>query len=755
MNTNSQNCLPAGFKLHWYEIQSVLGQGGFGITYHGQDTNLNRAVAIKEYFPHGHASRDQHGRIAALDMSEDSIFPWGLTRFIEEAQTLARLQQQNIVRVHNVFEDNGTAYMIMELEQGSSLADVIDHEQFRNEQTLLSVLFPILDGLEYIHSTGFIHRDLKPDNILLRDDMTPVVIDFGSAREAIGNETRQLTSIVSRGFAPVEQFGMENAGKQGPWTDIYSLGAVLYRIITGKMPKDALLRMTAMLETNEDPYKSIHCSTINKKTEHYSHALLDAVEKAMNIKAADRPQSIAEWRQLFPKATSNAIPKQSQIDGSNTEHQADTPDVQTEVINSGTVGELHDQTIKVSEAVAVIPEKEQLDFSQLRVLLVDDEVFVLGLGKRVLAKIGIEQVETANNGEEAIGYLDECSETPDIIICDLNMPGMDGVEFSRHLGERNIQSGIIFLSGEDKRILQTAVRLGERHKLQMLGSIQKPIQKASLMELIQKFDPDRAAVPAQQTIEAITVEELLAGLNNDAIELYYSPRVSLKDKTVIGVEVLPRWRHGQRGLLTAEAFMPLAQEQEQLDAVMETIWLKAMTQGCEWRADGLDFSMSVNYSSSSEIRLDLPEYIVAIVTEQGMDPASVIIEVKEDCLLRDINSSIEVLTRMRMMGLGLAIENFGSGKVSMEQLRDIPFSELKLDAALVKSAVQDNNARSLLESHIKQAKELELTIVADGVDTQQEWDLVVQLGCDETQGELISRPLSEQELVMWMESYLA
>ena len=284
------DALPPQHKLHWYVMERVLGQGGFGITYLARDTNLDQAVAIKEYLPVEVATRRPDATVSARTSEHDERYRWGLERFIREARTLARFDHPNIVRVLSVFELNGTAYMVMRFEEGETLAATLERKHALPEAELMRVLMPILDGLELVHNAGFIHRDIKPDNIHLRQDGSPVLLDFGSARYALGH-SRTVTILVAPGYAPFEQY-YSSGENQGPWTDIYSLGATCYRAIAGRAPLDAIARSKGILGSTQEIL--VPAGAVG--TGRYSERFLKAVDHALAFAEKERPQSIADWR---------------------------------------------------------------------------------------------------------------------------------------------------------------------------------------------------------------------------------------------------------------------------------------------------------------------------------------------------------------------------------------------------------------------------------------------------------------------------
>ena len=277
--------LPASYRINEYEIERPLGGGGFGITYLARDGNLNLPVAIKEYFPADLALRGANHtvlvRTGQADVREQ--YDWGLERFLDEARALATFRPPHIVRVLRYFRDNGTAYIVMEYESGLPLKRWVPQNAPLTQRSLLGIVRPLLDGLEQVHRAGFLHRDIKPDNVYVRADGSPVLLDFGSARRVVANT--ELTNIVSPGFAPFEQY--HSQGHQGPWTDIYSLGAVMYWMVTGRKPMESAARVRddAML-----PASSLADASV------YGENLLRAIEWAMRPDESLRPQSVAEFR---------------------------------------------------------------------------------------------------------------------------------------------------------------------------------------------------------------------------------------------------------------------------------------------------------------------------------------------------------------------------------------------------------------------------------------------------------------------------
>ena len=278
--------LPAGYRLENYRLEAVLGHGGFGLTYRSVDEDLRDTVAIKEYLPREVAFRDRDSTIIPLSESDREIFEWGLERFLDEARTLARFRHPNIVGVRRFIRANGTAYLVMDYCAGESLESVLAREGTLVPERLGAMLVPLLNALEALHAAGVTHRDIKPGNIYLREDGSPVLLDFGAARQALAQHSRSVTAMATPGYAAFEQYSTK--GKQGPWTDLYGLGATLYRCVTGERPPDASDRML------EDEL----VSAVEAGSGRYPRPLLGQIDAALQLRPGDRPQSIKDWRRL-------------------------------------------------------------------------------------------------------------------------------------------------------------------------------------------------------------------------------------------------------------------------------------------------------------------------------------------------------------------------------------------------------------------------------------------------------------------------
>lgn len=279
--------LPEGTVLvDDYRIERVLGAGGFGITYLATEIPLARYVTIKEYFPIDFAARNGAEDVCPRSLECSSDYTWGLDRFLAEAQTLAKFNHPNIVRVYRYFRDRNTGYIVLHFEEGASFKGWLKGlGRAPRQQELDRIVPPLLDALEVIHAADFLHRDIAPDNIIIRKDGAPVLIDFGSARAEVAKHSKTVSALVKPGYSPYEQYGTDGR-QQGPWTDIYSLGATLYQAVTGKRPPDAPTRVM------QDEYVSARELALSS----YRPGFLSAIDKALAREPGKRPRTVAAWR---------------------------------------------------------------------------------------------------------------------------------------------------------------------------------------------------------------------------------------------------------------------------------------------------------------------------------------------------------------------------------------------------------------------------------------------------------------------------
>ena len=283
---NNGIALPNGSYVREYQIEKELGTGSFGVTYLAIDTQLNRYVAIKEFLPNDIAIRQYVSTVSPKSDSDHEDFEYGLDRFVHEAKILARFNHPNIVRISNFFEANNTAYIVMKYEEGEDLEKYMNRKDFIEESEILSIMLPVLDGLRDLHSQSYLHRDIKPANIYMRTNEIPMLIDFGATRYSIGLKSKSLSVILTEGYAPKEQYNSK--AKQEPYTDLYAVGAVMYKMVTGKVPIEASARSDAITDDEPDPHIKLQDMS---GLDSYGDSIKKAIDWALEFRPKDRPQN--------------------------------------------------------------------------------------------------------------------------------------------------------------------------------------------------------------------------------------------------------------------------------------------------------------------------------------------------------------------------------------------------------------------------------------------------------------------------------
>ena len=403
-------------------------------------------------------------------------------------------------------------------------------------------------------------------------------------------------------------------------------------------------------------------------------------------------------------------------------------------------------------------ENTTKDMADLRVLLVDDEPFILKLGSTLLAKAGIGDVRTAEGGEQALVLVREQPDAFDIVLTDINMPGTDGIAVLSGLADLGFTGGVGLLSGEDRRVLESVHELGAARALNVLGVLQKPLQVEAVVKLLNGFEP-RLAHPgtgghsSASDGDEIDSGELALALRNGEIEPYLQPIVHARDGALYGAEALARWIHPRRGTVMPGRFITLAEDSGQAGELTRVILTRAIEECGRWLHHGFKYSIAVNVPLDAIGQIDLGSLTLKLIAEAGIEPSQVVLEITESQMMKDLVTPLEVLNRLRIRGVKLAIDDFGTGYSSMQQLKRVPFTELKVDRSFVYNAAEDDSARAMLESSVRLGKSLNLELVAEGVESQSDWDTASAVGVDLIQGYFVSRAMPAHEFLPWSENW--
>ena len=393
-----------------------------------------------------------------------------------------------------------------------------------------------------------------------------------------------------------------------------------------------------------------------------------------------------------------------------------------------------------------------IERSMVKILVLDDESFMLKLLARMLTNQGFTSVTLCESGRAALDRVDGVDPRPNLILLDLNMPEMDGIEFVRHLVERNYTGSLILISGEDERMLQTVEKLVQAHKITVLGHIHKPVKPEALSALLGKWAPSSLDSPrvAQKIYGA---DEVRAAINNGELVNYYQPKVMVATGRVAGVETLVRWRHPVHGIVPPDQFIGVAEANGLIDGLTRVVLTSALAQAKVWQEAGLALRVAVNVSMDSLTSLDFLDFVTGLTAKIGIPPQEIVLEVTESQLMGDARVPLEILTRLRLKRFRLSIDDFGTGHSSLAQLRDIPFDELKIDQGFVHRAWTVETLRAMYDASLALARQLGMEVVAEGVEDRDDWDLLLRTGCDLAQGTFISRPMLAVDLPGWMEGW--
>jgi EAL domain-containing protein (putative c-di-GMP-specific phosphodiesterase class I)/FixJ family two-component response regulator len=387
--------------------------------------------------------------------------------------------------------------------------------------------------------------------------------------------------------------------------------------------------------------------------------------------------------------------------------------------------------------------------STLQILILDDEPFMLTLLEHMLTRLGFNHLTSYDKGKRAIASLNSSSRHPDLILLDLNMPEMDGIEFVRHLVGKSYSGSIILVSGEDVRMMQAVERLVIAHKITILGYLQKPLNSEELSTLIDRWEPASYVRPPLAK-KIYGANDVLAAINNHELVNYYQPKVNVTSGKVIGVETLVRWRHPKDGMVFPDQFINVAEDHGLIDDLTRVVMNEAFPQTRIWRDAGLYLRVALNISMENLDSLEFADYVTTAAATAGLVPDDIVLEVTESRLMKNSSTSLEILTRLRLKGFHLSIDDFGTGHSSLTQLRDLPFNELKVDQGFVHGATSNETLRSIYNASLSLAEQLGMKSVAEGVEDQADWDFINSSTCDLAQGYFIARPMPADELHDWI-----
>ncbi|MDD2915120.1 MAG: EAL domain-containing response regulator [Gallionella sp.] len=391
----------------------------------------------------------------------------------------------------------------------------------------------------------------------------------------------------------------------------------------------------------------------------------------------------------------------------------------------------------------------------IKILVLDDEPFALKLTSRMLANLGYNSVTLCDNGRAALEQVDSAEHRPDMILLDLNMPEMDGIEFVRHLVERRYTGSIILLSGEDEHMLQAAENLVHTHKIKVPGSLQKPVTPEKLAALLEKWVPSPQA-GAAEAVKIHGADELRAAIANGELVNYYQPKVEPATGWVMGVETLVRWRHPTDGMVYPCEFISLAETHGLIDELTRVVLTGALAQAKIWYEAGLSLQLAVNVSIDNLASPDFADFVAGLAAGAGVPPQKVVLEVSESRIpMDDLRAPLETLTRLRMKRFRLSIDEFGTGRSSLTQLRGIPFDELKIDQSFVHGAWSNKTVQAKYDASLAIARQLDMEVVAVGVEDENDWDNLRRTGCDLAQGYYIAKPMPAADLPGWIQTWQA
>lgn len=384
----------------------------------------------------------------------------------------------------------------------------------------------------------------------------------------------------------------------------------------------------------------------------------------------------------------------------------------------------------------------------MKILLVDDEAFALKLLVHQLAGLGFRNVTPVAGGAEALALIAGGARF-DIILTDLQMPGMDGVEFVRALTQGGYDGELVLVSGEDNQILKTTEQLARVHGLHVLGRLKKPVEPERLAEVLAHHADTFVPRPSTDGRD-YGPDELRQAIAAGELVCHCQPKVSLATGALAGVEILVRWQHSRDGLVFPDRFIGVAEEYGLIDDLTRAVLRDALRQTRAWFDAGREMHVAVNVSMDNLDNLNFPDFVVAAAREMDVSLSSMVLEITESRLMKDMRAPLDILARLRLRHVDLSIDDFGTGHSSLAQLRDLPFNELKIDRSFVRGAWRDAQLAAICNASLDIARKLGMRSVAEGVEDIEDWNFLRTHGCDIAQGYFIARPMPMAALAEWL-----
>jgi EAL domain-containing protein (putative c-di-GMP-specific phosphodiesterase class I)/FixJ family two-component response regulator len=383
------------------------------------------------------------------------------------------------------------------------------------------------------------------------------------------------------------------------------------------------------------------------------------------------------------------------------------------------------------------------------ILLVDDDTHMLEVQLRMLRSVGYPFNSVATSGQEALLQLEHDPRSADVIVCDLGMPGMDGIEFLQTLNASSFRGSVILHSCQSARVMHSVQRLLGGSQLTILGALTKPAGRDAFKALLECWQP-RKETPAKTMPYTVSSADLRAATPRRQWVLHYQPQVSLRTGELTGMEALLRWNHPDYGLLYPDQFIAQAENCGAIDAITDWVVRDALKQWAHWRSEGLNVPLSINLSMENLCSPNFCRTISELARTTGIAPQSLTLEITETRIGSAPGIPLENLIRLRLERFNLSIDDFGTGHSSLAQLRDVPFNELKIDRGFVRGARDNQIIRPILEGSLGIAKRMGMTAVAEGVESKEDWQLLQELDCDFAQGYFIGRPMSVAQVLEWL-----